>query len=320
MAEKNITDASNIKIEKVNFTEMDFSSLSISQHSAADSIFSQDNYGGNQSNVNELLYDYYINSISMNKNDLTKAKLLFNIVKGYFNDATDVQVVNLSAAYAESGCEYMAIANAFCTYIESLENGLEIFKEKFGFDLYMLENGTKHYNLEAIALDMFCSIYKEETIETIINSDDLGINSYMFENVVPDYFASKGIDVVANVNWINNENVKNLLLEEILNISEQKFMILGAKNFSLELLGKDNSNVYYSQDGALAHSDFDGKIHTGIGSHAMIITEIDKNGDVIVSSWSNKYKLVSESITENMNNGLETNVKLETISFSIKEG
>ena len=47
------------------------------------------------------------------------------IIKG-----SEIDKYNLADHYSKGGCTWMAISNAFSTYIGNMENGAEVFKEK----------------------------------------------------------------------------------------------------------------------------------------------------------------------------------------------
>ena len=61
---------------------------------------------------------------------------MLHLIDKYFLNSSDIDKVNL----------VVAIVNAFDIYMGSLKNWFEIFKEKLGFDLYVLENGKKCFN------------------------------------------------------------------------------------------------------------------------------------------------------------------------------
>lgn len=103
-------------------------------------MFTKDKFGGNQSDVPKLLRSL---AISLEKGDISnlsniefaKSRNLLEIARKYYPNATMLDVLNLADAYANSGCCYMALANSIATYMGAIDNGKEIFKQKFGYDL-----------------------------------------------------------------------------------------------------------------------------------------------------------------------------------------
>ena len=71
-------------------------------------------------------------------------------------------------------------------------------------------------------------------------------------------------------------------------------------------------------DGALKNTATNGNIVENVGGHAMLITDITKDGKVIVSSWGEKYEFLLDSITsgKNKNSGKSNFVELVKYKFS----
>ena len=318
--ENNIVDATDIQIRKVDIQEIDLSSLSISKYSSSYDIFANNKYGGNQSDVRKLVIDF-INGTEMNFVSSEKAKCILNLIDKYFPNSSDIDKVNLVVAFEQVGCGYIAVANAFCTYMGSLENGFEIFKEKFGFDLYVLENGKKYFNVEAVAFDILCSEFIHQDIKSIINENKIeGVNGLNFVVMMQNYFNDKSIFVKASTgNYIKNKNETKInLLSKNIFPSKSSFKILSASNFDMELMSL-GANNFISNDGSLNNTEIVGNVIEGIGGHAMIITDVADDGNLIVSSWNKKYKFISESIDKYIRQGQKSEENVWTIEFDIGE-
>lgn len=313
-----IVDASEIKIEEVLPESIDKANFDIrSNFKGAESIFNNSKYGGNQSDVSDIMVSY-LNNESLNNVLQNKAIILENILLKYFPNISDVEKAKLCAAYANSGCAYMAISNAFCTYINSLENGNVVFFEKIGYNLYELdENGDKIYNTDALALDIFCDRFSKMTPEEIINSNSNGMRFDLYGDVISHFFEQKGIETSTFGKNVIGAG-KNDLLADYLNSKNNSFKILTASDFDLEELVSKSNDMSLSADNALANSTINGKIVKDIGGHAMLITDMTDKGDFIVSSWSGKYRFIAESVTEKQKKGIfGSQMKICAVEFNL---
>ena len=165
-----------------------------------------------------------------------KALLLESISNKYYSDLTDIQKVNLSEFYAHSGCFYMAVSNSFASYMTSITNGEQIFRHKFGFDLYSEIDGQKSLNLEAIAYDLFLSQIEDTSYEDFIKTNP-GFK-FNFQHILNNYFTSHGIEInlsssidTDNQLKVNHsvEGLQNKAMAELLN-NPNRYNILFASS------------------------------------------------------------------------------------------
>ena len=190
----------------------------------------------------------------------------------------------------------MAVANAFATYMGNKDDDGISFKNKIGFDLFYMDGDQKVYNLEAIAFDMFLNYYSKEYdhINDILeNETSSGIAIVDFQAKIIDYFEERNIIAQYLNNFVNN---KMDALSTILDFSNY-FSILLGNHFDLKQIS-DDFNITHNKDKALSKSTVDGQISKDVGSHAMLITDINENLDLIVSSWSKKYEFLFDSLQE----------------------
>ena len=294
--------------------------LLIEKYNASSDIYTPIKYGGNQSDVVELIDSYLLNYKFLSSMDIAKAELLNNLIDKYFPNSTNIQKVNLATHYANGGCCWMAVANAFATYIGSLEDGATIFKNKIGFDLTMTDGQNTSYNLEAIAFDMYLDYYSKVyngSVDQLLNSNDpAGVSANLFDTRITSYFTNRGINIQSDTEiTLAGKNLNNKLLKRILN-NKDGFNILSANNFDMKLIDQ-TENVKDNLDEALANSNNDGDIVRNVGPHAMLVTGIDENMNLIVSSWNKKYQFLSDSISEYKSIGQDSNASIWTIKFSI---
>ena len=293
----NIFGAKNFKVEETNIPKISFDS--IYDLSSFNEIFRENAYGGDQGKVENLVRDYFDNPISIPTTiEEQKAKMLVEMIRDKFPNATNMDITNIAYQYAESGCYYMAVANAFELYVGNLENGEEIFREKFGFDLKTTDGNNSSYNLEALALDIFLRKALSKTSGDIKKISDVGgISMASFNQDVVEYFKEKGISLkTSGDNHLSRAtDYKKSLLAELLNHQEKSMHIFHGSKFDIELF-KQNSDLSLNPDAALKNAEIKGKLVKDVPPHAMFITGIDEEGNLIVSTWGGKAKLLNGKI------------------------
>lgn len=293
----NIFGAKNFKVEETNIPKISFDS--IYDLSSFNEIFRENAYGGDQGKVENLVRDYFANPISIPTTiEEQKAKMLVEMIRDKFPNATNMDITNIAYQYAESGCYYMAVANAFELYVGNLENGEEIFREKFGFDLKTTDGNNSSYNLEALALDIFLRKALSKTSGDIKKISDVGgISMASFDEDVVEYFQEKGISLKkSGDNHLSQAtDYKKSLLVELLNHQDKSMHIFHGSKFDIELF-EHNPELDSKLDGALKNAEIKGKVIKDIDPHAMFITGIDEEGNLIVSTWGEKAKLLNGKI------------------------
>lgn len=295
------------------------------KYTHVEDLFSKEKYGGNQSDVSKVVnrvFEKVVKGEALTVQEKIKIFYLGKVAKKYFPDLDDIDLVNLADKYSSSGCAYMALANAFSTYVLKDPNGANWFRNTVGFDIgYIMSDGKKYYNTDILAWDMFLNYWSKKSngdVKTALNRSG-GVSSRMLDDLLETYFDDKGISVKTNSGVImDNKNTNILLLEKLLNSSPNSYNILCARTFDLELL-QGLENAKKSTDAALANAETVGKIQKDIGGHAMLITDIDENNDLIVSSWSRKYKFLSESIDKAKSNGKSSHANIWNIEFTPKD-
>ena len=317
----NLTGIDNVRVEKIKDEDVGVELSSIfSPITSANGIFKTDSYGGNQSDVKSFLSSSNIGNIQKINSqlqeqlisyddvkkmpiDMQKGLLLSSMIDEYYPNATDEQKSDLAEHYANGGCEYMAFSNAFSTYMSSLENGAEVFKNRFGFDLYITDaDGNQSYNLEALAFDMYLKYFSSKydgDISATLKDTDVGIGDLNIQSKIDEYFTNHGIDVNSTAISKDFDNLENVLLVGALN-QENSFAIVESNKFKLEsLMDYDKGDTCYS-----------------LSPHAMLVTDFDEQGNLVVSSWKRKYKFLADSVNKNDPNSY---ARVRTISFAIQD-
>lgn len=301
----------------------------IFRNSSAADIFTESTYGGNQSTVANLVSSYILGD-SLNTIKTKQAIGLVDLIKKYYPNATDMEIINLAKLFESWGCGYIAMANALCTYIGNFENGNEFFKQRFGFDLYYVEDGTKYYNVEEVALNFFLDRFKNLDIHTML-SDDIGAgvgNKYL-RNEFTEFLEDHGINVVISnfdidvanyAEMYDMDSIKDVILEYMSYYPDNTYITLSASHF--DLVATDGLGVPSgSRDSALSNSLPSGNVIQDVGGHLMLVTGIDQSGNPIVSSWSGEYQFVTTSPEEYLAKYQDDVwLSLKFVQFNIIEG
>ncbi|MBQ4583397.1 MAG: hypothetical protein IJA94_00675 [Bacilli bacterium] len=299
--------------EVFDVVNIDSSNLLIYSMLGMSEIFTGIKYGGNQSDVSDIILNYYNNNLDNNILK-AKAKVLEDIVKKYYPDATQIEIINLTASYAECGCGYMAISNALTTYALSNERLKNNFSKTFGYDLYFEDEKGKWYNTDAIALDIYLGLFAHDSsIKEMINNDG-GLNQQLLEHKdLKSFFDKHNLKFTPYVTF--NSTYEQLMADIINSQKYGYFTILAAKNFDMEQM-TNNRKFAINSDKSLEDSRKIGAVREKVGGHAMLITDIDKQHNLIVSSWSDKYKYIPESLKKYE----DSYMKLFNVKFELKEG
>lgn len=227
----------------------------------------------------------------------SKTTQIIDCIKKYYPNATDIDIKNIACLYAEKGCGYMAFANILTNFIADMENGEKIFKENFGYDLCFRDYlGNASYNMETIAMDFF--LYYHYNAKAKCTSPEIlrkkVTGTYIFGNndywsitdAARAYCEERGI--ICNGSSVElkkgkaNEELKNLVDK-----NKDKYMMVLSNLFDLK--GLDAIDINYNYDSALQGATLNGHDYIDVGSHYVTITDVDNQGNIIVSSWSKKF-------------------------------
>ncbi len=295
----NLYNIENVNIEEVSDTStlLDYDIFKLP---GSNEVFGPENFGGRQSQVEDLVIAN-LEGKDMSLSDKLKSDELINLIKTYYPDATPTDIKNIAKNMAKSGCFYIAIANSFIAYMNSLENGGQQFKDKMGYDLYYSDDGKKTFNNESVALEMFlynCKNILRHNTSQAGSKDDVGLSSYLYDGLVSDFFKSKGFEVEVETLSADNSNINEVFLGADLN-NPNGILMLAATDFDLK--GAKGEDFTGETDGALANAVTDGEYKRGVGSHAMSIVGVNENGNLLVSSWGREFEFVPTDKTNNVN-------------------
>lgn len=255
-----------------------------------------------------------------------------DIIKSYYPEMTDNQVLDYLQAINNVGCGYTAIANYIMQAYASKPNE---FEEKFGFPMYSKdEKGNIVANTNYLLTDVYCyanktgivDYYKkievDEESDIAQTSDKTDYIEYIKDMLFFNFddglsypgSSDRAPGVVRGdiINILESDRYKdaNIKLEPIKKYNdyfesnasfvdtvkkytdEGKVINLGARDYDLYLADEDG-NIMKDKDGndILKYTVVD-------GPHAMTITDVNADGDYVVSTWGDKYVLDVNSLDE----------------------
>ncbi len=246
-------------------------------------------YGANQSGPILLLqkaqtdYDSLSDVEKQQYQDLLKVFKKYGYItqEGYWNKS----MYNLMQAAQSGGCGYAANTNIIIDIYSNMQNGSEIFMQKYGFPLYYENSSSeKIYNYDAL----FASHYldsMDKFSQQVIPGVNVSIPSFLpkWNPSMITSFLDKGSIEFQRSNALSNA---------FDDISFENTVFNG--NF--ESLG-EHSNEFNNHDYAIveAHNftlkSPDGNSTSFVGGHFMLITNVNEDGNYIVSSWGQQYIL-----------------------------
>ena len=267
-------------------------------YSSFDDIFNDKQYGGAQNDPARILnYKSYDDMMADTSVKGQKAKILYDLTKQYFPDASFEQTQDLAEAYNQCGCAYMADADACALQISSLSNGEEVFKKTFGYDLYSKDDSEKSINVECIAYEHFLyanKVHRNKSMDNILSNSG-GKNAISTGSTESKYFyESKNIGFYheSSVSMeTNSEEAYQKSFNYLYKYSKDHpnaVYVLEGQDFDMLRFNTSEYNNNNLHDAALDHATLSGAKYSDVSSHAMFLTGTTKEG-YIVSSWGDKY-------------------------------
>ena len=250
-----------------------------------------ENYGGSQ-----MIFqsdDGY--SQLLDKNNYYYDEYIASGLKKLFPNASMEEYVSYLEKICNTGCGYVAFANSV---FKSFEGKEKQFENIFGYPMYRENSGKKYYNTYRLAFDAFNYIWAEAsdyTLEQIVYGDDninennnnpvqLGSDGgggtwdsmqYLFKDFMKEKY---NFDIKVEVDRDVSADDLNTKIEEYSKIGYN--VVAGTKGYNL-----------YDMDDTLSYSNG--------GGHAMSVTNVTDDGNIIVSTWGNSYVLDVSDVESN---------------------
>ena len=236
-------------------------------------------YGGNQ-----MDFKYKDEDMLENQN-------VMNILKENFPNASEEDYILFFHKLCNTGCSYVGLVNTIFRCFEGRE---EDFKNTFGFPMYSIDNfGNKDFNYEPLIVEEYIYLWKDfynyNSIEKIYgNIAEVEVGDQSITNVTSTGAAGAGYDRMEKIaKYFSNKYGLNFSTEcirdfnierlhELYEIYGSGYIIIVSEGYDLYSIDEKSGErgEVCSEDG---------------GSHAMVLTGFTPNGDIIVSSWGNKY-------------------------------
>ena len=259
------------------------------------------NYGGNQG----APYRNYI------LGDTEYAR----IIRRYFPEMSDEQVLDYLQSINQVGCGYTAVANyIFEGYIDKPEQ----YQRDFGFPMfYKNKDGEIVSSINYLVTDVYCNVNINGLTDNVINPvspTTIGtINGYYYNHYRGDSETATGLSEGEQKSILNYERYKDANV----NVKSMKSVLRNLpidiphlsdnfNNYSDEIknsLKKGNVLTFNASNYTLYPSDANNHKITYVepivvknGAHSMTITDVNDNGEFIISSWGERYVLDSDSV------------------------
>lgn len=229
----------------------------------------------------------YFGGSQMNARDLEiKQGEFLEMLRNKFPEKSDAELKQLLADLTSEGCGYVAIANTFFMNYRGTEAE---FEETFGFPMYViLPDGTKVVNHDALILDFYAStVYCQQDFskegalfydESVLKD---GTNQLTRRYRIDKYFGEKGFSITTNeIGSISAETYKKYA-------AEGKSVILTIRPVQMRRVSDDYiMNIPIEE-----------------GGHAMTVTGVAENGNLLVSSWGWEWEVPIENKEYNSKKG-----------------
>ena len=258
-------------------------------HLETNDVISDDSFGGNQETLSKI-FRRYLQTGELDTLSASKLQIALDILTKYYPNLSTEAAYDVITQFANTGCGPTSLANSILCFFNSMENGEEIFKEKFGYDMYFYdENGEKQYNYDDIAFDIWMYLFHHDgnDINNVLEIDT-GMTQESFKSVV-GFFEEKGIGVTINVtdyfysDVVNNVNSAVNHLDSI-NPGDNFYILCAFFTSYVEQAEiMDSERAYHDKVGGSAIMD----ISSG---HGTLITDM-MNGEIIASSWGKPFKV-----------------------------
>ena len=321
-------DQNSIKLYVSGKSKIDFEHLGIDKNNPL--FVSEDiaprRYGGRQERIVEMVREYAKTQDSTRKNFEDLKKITHQVVKKY-NLSEEIQkkdFYDLSYKFATGGCPYTSISNAFLDWC--IKNDIQI-KDRFGYDIgyYTSDSSLYKISTDFVALDLYLSFQGFSNMKEAIKIGDAGLSPYeQIGSKVGDFFENRGIHYEGTYENFDlnkpmtSEYLYNKILSEFVQARKNgEYLSIGATGFDLRKLNTSQSSL--GLDGALKNTVTNGQVMENIGAHRMLITDVTKDGKVIVTSWGQKYEFLLDSITSGKNKNSGKDIRFDLLKYKFSE-
>lgn len=249
-------------------------------------------YGGNQGDLSAIDDD---DVYKLLQNDYIVSKL-----KKIYPDATMEDYEAYLSKISSIGCGYTALAN--CIF-KSFENMPTEFEKRFGYPMYYFdENGNKVMNYDNMIFDYFTYVWADGSgysINQIVNGPQTSEN-------VPNYNGRAQIDAEgAHGTSPDMLKVFSEFMEKNYNLKVDIDYKDGIANDELvekvkAIKQKNDMPIIWADGYNLNYLNGNNCLYDG-GSHAMCVTNVTPDNEIIVSTWGDPYIIDVSDVDKNVN-------------------
>ena len=188
-------------------------------------------------------------------NDPVRREELLEELREYYPGMSDEDAYKYLSGLNAVGCGYVALVN---TIFMQYEGNPAKFEKTFGFPMY--KDGDLNY--DRLLLDLYATTDKSN-INIGKNGLPEGTTEKTRNQIINNYLNSKGVHVTTDYHADVNANNYREIVEK------------GGK----VILSYHNDNMY----------DVNGNPHYIDGGHAIVVTGVTEDGNLIVSSWGEEF-------------------------------
>lgn len=282
-------------------------------------LFNEDNINSNQYGGNQGLFE-------QDAHFLLNDSYIKNNLETYFPNERSEDYMCYLSKLNSVGCGYVSVINSIFNEYVGREKE---FEDKFGFPMYQSDNhGKIDFNYEYLILDYFnyvnanldyniqelygdLSVANYDVVGDYSTGEASGYSNYSY-STFQKYLKDKyNLDVELNEKYLNSDINQDFVTES------NSFDYSGILDAYNELKTDNNSIIVasgdfdlYQYDNYIKHGRLSNKAVEISNGHCMTVTGVTEDGNLIVSSWGEKYVLDVESLKKN--NG---NIDVHAINF-----
>ncbi len=266
-------------------------------------------YGANQSGAYLLFRQYLKDPDKLSETDKKRIETILEVFNDYdyiLKNEYFYNVVNFClGTFSLGGCGPASLANVVMDAYSKMQDGEEIFEQKYGFPMYITDNdGNKRYNYDALFVKLNLDDMSDSFSDTYIPiihdwctyvqslskmpgmfTNDLKV---MIQDELDDNFEAN-VEVHEFFHWYNTLGIGSKFKDVVNDYQKNKdnydYCIVSAHGFKLipynDLTGEAYGNVEMPSAG-----------------HYMTVIGISENNNLIVSSWGYQFELVSSNYSD----------------------
>ncbi len=266
-------------------------------------------FGTDQSRAYNLFRRYLTNPDELSETDKKRIDTIFKIFDDFrYVTPDDNFKYTFLWAISNGGCGPASITNVVIDAYSKMQNGEEIFEEKYGFPMYFIDDdGNKRYNYDALFVklnldnisDSFSDIYipviddigsyVQALIKACGTLQDSNLTANMQNTLGDNFQITTDIHSFGAIPHIYDPKIpfEKVIKDYEQNKDDYNYCIINARNFKLRpyhYMDIEDSNIVLYPSEVYEWNNV---------GHYMTVIGISENNNLIVSSWGYSFELVS---------------------------